>query len=235
MSINQFALRIAVCNAIGYFASVWFPTYSATFLKHLPFSPSQEYNFLFGDYILIPTPIVFTLTYILITNKQNIIKKYNFLINFIIVVGIPYLTLPFCLPIPNYWILSVPVCFAILTTAAIIIHDYKIDLDYMYDEISEPVKLTKIKLEYDIWFKLFLSILTGYSVIAITYFSRVPEITGLITEGNNEHFQLFSLFVFAILLNVLVFIGTVCVEFVNKIIFIKNAITKKNGDRVSYD
>lgn len=104
------------------------------------------------------------------------ILKHRYAFNFLICVIISYAALPSCLPIPNYWILTVPICFAILTTAAIAIHDYEIDLDYMYSKIiNKSIKLMKIKLEYDIWFKSFLSILTGYSVIAVTYYPNLPN------------------------------------------------------------
>jgi hypothetical protein len=108
-------------------------------------------------------------------------------------------------------------------------------LDYINDpSISEPVKLTKIGLEYDIWFKLFLAILTGYSVVAVSYYAKVPEFAGLMTETRYEHWNLFSSFVFAICLNTIVFLGTVCLEFIERIVSIKDAVGKiKKQDDVA--
>ena len=188
MAINGFALRIAFANVIGYVTAVWFPLWASPFVKHFPLLPDQEFNFSLGNYILILIPIVGYLSYSTIKSDPSQNQKWFNQRWFRIplyLIAFSYIDLPFSSPFPNAWIVLVPICFSLIITISVIIHDHNINFDFIYESdkiISESIKLTRIRLEYDIWFKLFLTIITGYSVIALSYFIKLPEMTVLMTK-----------------------------------------------------
>ena len=218
-----FAAKIAVCNAIGYIVSVGGPTIIDQLIKHNSVYGPRIYPL--GSLVFLGFIPVALVSYIF--NINNRTAEVRSSLTFLSLVILTWLTLPYFKPeFPHLWVLLVPVVFGLSTSVSVYIHNYEIDSEIIFiGDISEQVKIEKIKLEYETWFRLFLTVLTGYTVIAITYLTKVPEIVKMFTPNDEEQFILQGGFSVSICIAAMVFMVTVCLEMIKKITSIKNKMT----------
>lgn len=217
--LDKFAANIAICNAIGYLVSVGGPTIMDPLIEHsYAFGPR---TYPLGWLIFLGAIPMSAISYKVNISNFKIVKKS---VLTCLSVLLTWLTLLCFGPeYPHIWVLMVPVVFGLTTSTAVYIHNYKLNFEFLlFEHISECVKVEKLKLDYETWFRLFLAVLTGYAAIAITYLTKVPELVKILTPNEKEQFIMQAGFFLAISIASIVFLMTICLEMIRKTTNIKN-------------
>lgn len=214
-----FSLIIATSNSLGYLISVGIPIFLDPMIRHHVLYGPRTYDH--SGAIMLLSIIIFLFTFVLtISNLQSQIKS---VLNFIILVGIVWSLLPIFKPeYPHAAVFLIPLTFGIITSASIYIHYYKIDSSILESSKDNTIKIEKIKLEYETWFRFFLVILTGYVAVYISFGSGLKNLSSLITYDGGEQFLIQAIYIMAASINAIVFAICICLEFVKKINEIKN-------------
>lgn len=215
-NLKLFPIKIAICNSIGYLVSVGVPIFC---------DPLIEHNYTFGPRVypigysvfLGAIPIFLISLFFDICNIKKETKSILICLSLVIPT---WLTLSYFKPeFPHLWVLLVPIIFSLYISISVYIHDYEIRYDdfISLESISEKVKIEKIKLDYETWFRLFLAILTGYAVMAITYLTKLTDWVKMFTPIEKEQFMIQYFYSLAIFISAIIFIITVCIEMIKKI------------------
>jgi hypothetical protein len=231
--MSRFKLKISIANTLGFLISVGAPLYVGSRI------PNSIYGVRENPWcwlILLSSLIIFYFSLLAIDEKA--LKKVHlnfelkFILNFIILVGGTWFWLPSFKPFPDPWMLSVPLMFAFITSIAVYLHEYKIDFDFINQRsIEGKLKLERIKMEHETWFRLFITVLSGYAVTALSVASIFPEIAKSMTSDIGEHKLILDVFIFSLIINALIFILVLCPEFLIKIQNIKLQITRIPRDK----
>jgi hypothetical protein len=218
---NWFAIRIVICNAIGYCISVGIPTFLDPQIHH-PIYGLREYPL--GGWILLGALIVCISTYIIILYELDLRLK-SVLVGLSLII-ITWMTLPNFRPEwPHLGVLLTPISFAVLTSISVFIHFYEIDFEFINDPlVIKEAKIEGLKLEYETWFRLFLGILAGFFLIGGSFYSLLPKYVEIFTSLKSEQFiyQGFTAVSFVSIL--IIFLSTLCFELLQKILIIKNKL-----------
>jgi hypothetical protein len=134
------------------------------------------------------------------------------------------------------FIVIAPIIFASIIVTSIYIHNYEINFKFTDDNsITERVKIELVKMHYETWFRLLLTILAGYAAIAISFTSFIPTLAALMDSDKNEQFLIFNFTFFAAILVSIVFLVTICSEIIAKIFFITNQLKNIKKINKSYN
>jgi hypothetical protein len=227
--MNWFALRIGLCNAIGFGAVVAAAIYVDSNIHHSIYG-IREYPFGYGTVFL--SPIILIITYAVNIAKIGYHKKfiYTFLC-FMLPITILLFTTFFKPIFPHPSVLAVSLLYSTIIALTVLIKNYEISDRFLYSEsISEGVKLEKVKLEYDFWFKSFITILTGYSLWALYFIYNFSLTYPTVTNIKNEIILLGNVFNMAFTLS-LFFFSLLCLEFVKKLFAIREMLLKVPKDK----
>ena len=217
---RNFALKIAVCNFIGYCTSVGIPMVLDPLLVKRYFGYSI-YSFGYDIYLL--APIIAICTYIANTKETEARKKS--ILTFMILVIATWPMTKYFTPFPNLSILVLSLCFATVISISVYIHNYKIKFNLYYEDIATiPLNIEAIKIEYETWFRLFLTQLTGVSVIAITHYVSLKSLNTIATPDPTEQSYLMVAVTIEQMVLMIVYLATTCYEFLDKLFLIKNQI-----------
>jgi hypothetical protein len=222
---NLFALKVALCVMIGYSLSVGVPTYLDPLIKHHVAFGARVYPY--GYLILIPGPLLAILAY-----RLNVSEKFGYLnkalFTSISLIIVTWATLPYFRPeTPHIQVFLGPICFGLIISISIYIHHIKINFDFVHNNLlSESVKIEKIKLDYDIWMKIFLTSLTTYGAIFIGVLAFSLNMIKMWTPVPEEQFRLVCVFGLEASIYSVIFIIMVSFEFIRKIACIKEKLTE---------
>jgi len=118
-----------------------------------------------------------------------------------------------------------PFYFSAMTATSVYLHNFKINFDFLkYGSISESIKIEKIKLEYETWFRLLLTLLAGFSAIAITHYISIPRFNELVTSNVYEQNLLMVSLSMQEVFFAFVFLITICFDILKIIFKIKDNI-----------
>jgi hypothetical protein len=167
LSIDVFATKVSIWNAIGYCFSVGIPTTIDPLLKHHVKYGARTYPL--GYLALLLSFLVFYLTY-----KTNVNEKFSgnqkTILTLLSLLLPAWLMLPNFLPeFPHVFVFTCPLAFAGLSAYAVYLHNAKIEFNFISDNsIDKLAKIERIKMEREEWFRSALGLLSVYGLIAIS-------------------------------------------------------------------
>lgn len=222
--MNLSALRTALCNGLGFGFVVAAAIYVDSNIHHIVFG-IREYPFGYKTVFL--SIIVTIATYFINILNINYYRK-AICTFFCFMLPIVFLLLTiFLRPVfPHPSVLGVSLVYSTIIALTVLINEYKISDDFLdFKTISERVKLEKVKIEYDFWFKLFMTSLSGFSLWALYYSYYFSQRYLSFTNIKIEQILLESVFNMAFVLSLILF-SLLCLEIVKKIFIIKNMLLR---------
>jgi hypothetical protein len=228
--VNLFASRIAICNTIGYCLSVGIPTFLDPQIHHPLYGVRDPYP---ADvWIFLGAIPVLYFSYRIIIHKMDFRLKSA--LTGLIVLFFTWFTLPNFRPEwPHLGVLLSPISFAFLTSISVWIHFHEIDFSFVDDSsIIKEAKIEGLKLEYETWFRMFLGILAGFFLMGVSFYSGLPKYIEIFTPIKSEQFVYQGFTSVYIILVLIIFLFTICLEMVNKISEIKKRLQNIRSNKV---
>lgn len=201
--MRKFALKTSIWNAIGYAVSVGVPTIVDPAIEHHIKYGARTYPL--GYWIFLPSIMVLGLTYFVnIKNWSAVIKGSLALV---VLVVPTWATLWNFLPeFPHANVLFGPIWFGVLVALTVYVRNYQINFDFVHnDEIDMLVKVERIKMEHDAWFRILVGLLAAYGLGLIYTYMYLKDFVVIITNSEAEQMTLIVAFTAAVLLNALLF------------------------------
>ena len=227
----RFEAIIGLSNMIGFYICIGMPIVASLRLI------SADDRIICGNYLFwfsLSGILIFFSTLLILLIFKRYFHKYRWIANFFLFFAGVWSWLHNFDPYPNIWIIEVPFAFAPITSAAVFLHDYNIENRFKFinsESISENVKLARINMECGTWSGLLISLLSGYTILAITYASLYPEITTLMAKNPHDSKLFFDLMWTTLIGSALIFLLTLCREIVSKILYTQDQIIKIPKDK----
>ena len=220
--MRTLALKTSIWNAIGYAVTVGIPTIVDPLLEHAVKYGARIYPL--GYWILLPSIVVLGLTYFVCVKKWSASTKRSLV--FIILLIFSWATLGNFLPeFPHLWILLVPIWFGSLVALTVYVGNYWIDYSFIQDgQIDRSVKMLRISLEHDSWFRILIGTIGGYVLILIYIFMFMKDFIPTISTWQTEQFFLMIAYSVTIALNILLFLTGFVWEMLVKIKKIRDSL-----------
>lgn len=193
--MDRFALRIAIFNALAYILLVSIVTYGDSHIHHAVYGIR---NYPLGYSAIWLSIIVFVCTYKFNVNDKISLSFFNLYYD-LDKDKKPFLTfLSLILPIflllwfnfrpefPHMCIFQFSLGYALVIALTVHAHNYKINFSFLEDDLRDIVKIERIKLEYETWFRLIAAIVAAYCLINLYIFSQLIGLVEQITKDLNE-------------------------------------------------
>lgn len=201
--MRKFALKTSICNAVGYIVAVGVPTIIDPMIEHHLKYGARIYPL--GYWVFLFSILVFGLTYVGNHKNWSAVKKSLYTLGAL--VGPTWLTLGNFLPErPHAFVLLVPIWFGILVATTVYVHNYQINFDFVHDDkIDMLVKVEKIKIEHDTWFKILLGLITMYGLALLYIYMYLRDFVPIITSSGTEQNTLIVTFAATVIINAILF------------------------------
>jgi len=229
--MDLFALRTGIFNALAYALLVSVVTYGDSHMHHVVYGIR---NYPLGYSVLLLSIPIFILTYKF--NADNKIFSGFLEINYSLDKK-PFLTfLSLIIPIflllwinfqpefPHMCIFQFSLGYALVIALTVHAHNHKINFDFIKDDlIGDPVKIERVRLEYETWFRLIAAIVAAYCLINLYIFSQLIGLIEQITAVRSE--QLLSMRIVGFFIYLGAFFSFFwIIELIKKSQFVKNQL-----------
>ena len=170
-------------------------TYGDSHIHHIVYGIR---NYPYGYYATLPAIIVFILTYIVNANIRlsfdsfNIVPRLDknkrpFLTFLLLIIPIFILiVINFQPEFPHMCIFQFSLGYALVIALTVHTHNYDINFGFLDEDISDKVKIERVKLEYETWFRLIAAIVAAYCLINLYIFSQLIGLVEQITMDRGE-------------------------------------------------
>jgi len=220
--MDRFALRIGIFNTLAYVLLVSIITYGDSHMHHVVYGIR---NYPFWYYANIFSIIIFILTYKFNASNKISVASKPFLTFFSLMIPIALmLWVNFQPEFPHMSIFQFSLGYALVIALTVHAHNYIINFDFIKDDlINERVKIERIRLEYETWFRLIAALMAAYFLLNLYIFAQLIGLIQQITVIPSE--QLLTLRI----LGCLIYLGAFFaffwfIELIKKSQFIKDQL-----------
>lgn len=215
--MDRFAFKIALLNALAYIYPVLMATYVDQRIHHIIYGPRyywMEYWVVLGAIItFIFSYISSNANIVSIYPKVDLTAKWRSLLTFLSLY-IPILIvlwINFRPEFPHMAIFSNSFGYGLTISSIVYIHNYKLNISFIDNkELSEYIKVERLKSEFIIWLAVTISLLITFIVFCLILYSIFPDLSKQYTNCPTEQLLLFNSFVLdlfmAILFSIFAFI-----------------------------
>lgn len=193
--MDRFALRIAIFNAVAYILLVSIVTYGDSHINHIVYGVR---NYPLQYYVAIPSIIIFISTYKFNAKSKvsfDLLKidckldknKKPFITFFALIIPIfLMLWINFRPEFPHMCIFQFSLGYALVIALTVHAHNYNINFDFITADLGDNIKIERLKLEYETWFRLIAAVVTAYCLINLYIFSQLIGLVEQITLNRDE-------------------------------------------------
>jgi hypothetical protein len=192
--MDRFALRIGMFNALAYGLLVGIVTYGDSHIHHIVYGVR---NYPLGYSVIWLSVLIFIFTYIFNAyDKMSFGSlKINYSLNRKVFLTFSSLIIPTLLMLwinfrpefPHMSIFQFSLGYALVIALTVHAHNHTIDFKFIKEDlISESVKIERVRLEYETWFRLISALMAAYFLLNLYIFSQliglIEQITGIRSE-----------------------------------------------------
>jgi hypothetical protein len=231
--MSRFALKIALLNALAYIYPVVMATYIDSLIHHVVFGPRYYWM---GYGVVLGSIFIFIFTYIsnstfitIIYSKIDYSARWRSLLTFLslYVPILIVLVVNFGPEFPHMAISTNSLGYGLMIASIVYVHEYKANFSDINNEISQYIKVERLKLEYMTWLAVTIGLLISFIFFCLILYSVFPDLSKQYTIYPNEQVLLFNSFVLdlflAIIFSIFAFIElfTRVQHFKNQLMYIK--------------
>lgn len=192
--LDHFALRTGIFNALAYVFLVSVVTYGDSHMNHVVYGVRNYWLWYYVNFLSI---LILYFTYKFnIGYKVSIrFSKINYSFNNKPVLTFLTLIIPIFLLLwvnfrpefPHMSIFQFSLGYAFVIASTVHTHNHRINFEFINNKlISESVKIERVKLEFETWFRLFVSLMAAYFLLNLYVFSQLTNLIGQITKNPGE-------------------------------------------------
>ena len=207
--MNQFALKIALLNAIAYTYPVLMATYVDSLIHHVIFGPRyywMGYGVAFGSVFIIICTYIFNSNIQLIYSNINYSARWRSLLTFLslYIPIMAVLVVNFGPEFPHLAISTNSLGYGLMVALIVYVHEYKPNLTIINDKkASEYLRIERLKSEYITWLAVTLTLLISFIVFCLILYNVFPDLSMQYTNNPQEQVLLFNSFVLDLFLAII--------------------------------
>lgn len=221
--MDRFAIKISIWNSIIFCIAVGGPTILDPQIEHRLGYGARMYPL--GLWVLIPSVLVFGLTYVIVNSKMSSLRKS--ILTFLVLAIPAWLTIPNFTPeLPHPMVMLVPIWFGLWTASSVYIKYHILRYEFITrTDLTRYLKVERLKMEHETWFRILLGFLAGYIVVDVAIYLNLFNLATGLTSAPNEVILYQIMFGLLVISNAVVFLLSFVWEMVNKMRDIREYIT----------
>jgi hypothetical protein len=192
--MDRFAFRTGLFNALAYALLVGIVTYGDSHMNHIVYGVR---NYPLGYSVILLSIPIFIITYIFNANNKisfgpleinysSNIKPFLTFFSLIIPIFL-LLWVNFKPEFPHMCIFQFSLGYALVISLTVHAHNHIINFDFIKNDlISESVKIERVRLEYETWFRLIAALMAAYFLLNLYIFAQLIGLIEQITVVRSE-------------------------------------------------
>ena len=222
-NVDKFALRIAIFNVfMGYLTSIGFPIIVDPLIVHFYGGGARTYHGF--DFLFLLAIVIFLLTYLInsgcIPQIRSAFRKACFNFIAMLLTWLSFIIFGFRLQV-----LNCSLFFGLLTSFAVYVHYYELDFKMLDDEsIAIDSKIEYVKMEYDIWIKIFLATFASFAAGVFQFINFIKPFLDALTPEKTEQNIMFFAEMVTVICYIITFTMTLFYTFLEKLNIIKGKL-----------